>query len=156
MLLWRAINAYLRGETPDVCAHEWLGAIASSIPKQLAALLVTEFRPIACICAKYSILLKILDVRLNHAVEDNGIIDDAQEAFRPGRSPKRQLAKVHNILHHQRKRQESLSVILYLDIKNAFKGEKEVLTALKENLAHNDTEESYEDYDEDDADEEWD
>ncbi len=42
------------------------------------------------------------------------------------------------------------------DIKNAFKGEKEVLTALKENLAHNDTEESYEDYDEDDADEEWD
>jgi len=120
VLLWRAINAYLRGETPDVCAHEWLGAIASSIPKQLAALLVTEFRPIACICAKYSILLKILDVRLNHAVEDNGIIDDAQEAFRPGRSPKRQLAKVHNILHHQRKRQESLSVILYLDIKNAF------------------------------------
>ena len=78
VLLWRAINAYLRGETPDVCAHEWLGAIASSIPKQLAALLVTEFRPIACICAKYSILLKILDVRLNHAVEDNGIIDDAQ------------------------------------------------------------------------------
>ena len=42
------------------------------------------------------------------------------------------------------------------DIKDAFKGEKEVLTALKENLAHNDTEESYEDYDEDDADEEWD
>ena len=42
------------------------------------------------------------------------------------------------------------------DIKDAFKGDKEMLTALKENLAHNDTEESYEDYDEDDADEEWD
>ena len=42
------------------------------------------------------------------------------------------------------------------DIKDAFKGDKEVLTALKENLAHQDTEESYEDYDEDDADEEWD
>jgi hypothetical protein len=42
------------------------------------------------------------------------------------------------------------------DIKNAFKGDKEMLTALKENLAHQDTEESYEDYDEDDADEEWD
>ena len=42
------------------------------------------------------------------------------------------------------------------DIKDAFKGDKEMLTALKENLALHDTEESYEDYDEDDADEEWD
>ena len=42
------------------------------------------------------------------------------------------------------------------DIKDAFKGDKEMLTALKENLAHQDTEESYEDYDEDDTDEEWD
>ena len=42
------------------------------------------------------------------------------------------------------------------DIKDAFKGDKEVLTALKENLAHQDTEESYEDYEEDDADEDWD
>jgi hypothetical protein len=42
------------------------------------------------------------------------------------------------------------------DIKDAFKGDKEMLTALKENLALNDIEESYEDYDEDDADEEWD
>ena len=42
------------------------------------------------------------------------------------------------------------------DIKDAFKGDKEMLTALKENLAHQDTEESYEDYDEDDQDEDWD
>jgi hypothetical protein len=42
------------------------------------------------------------------------------------------------------------------DIKDAFKGDKEMLTALKETLAHQDTEESYEDYEEDDQDEEWD
>jgi len=42
------------------------------------------------------------------------------------------------------------------DIKDAFKGNKEMLTALKENLAHKDTEESYEDYDEDEDHEEWD
>jgi hypothetical protein len=42
------------------------------------------------------------------------------------------------------------------DIKDAFKGDKEMLTALKENLAHQDTEESYEDYEEDDTDEDWD
>jgi len=42
------------------------------------------------------------------------------------------------------------------DIKDAFKGDKEMLTALKENLAHQDTEESYEEYDEDEDQEEWD
>ena len=42
------------------------------------------------------------------------------------------------------------------DIKDAFKGDKEMLTALKENLAHQDTEESYEDYEEDEDHEEWD
>ena len=42
------------------------------------------------------------------------------------------------------------------DIKDAFKGDKEMLTALKENLAHQDSEESYEDYDEDEDQEEWD
>ena len=42
------------------------------------------------------------------------------------------------------------------DIKDAFSGEKEVLTALKEYMAQQDNEESYEDYEEDDADEDWD
>ena len=57
---------------------------------------------------------------MNHVVEDNGIIDDVQEAFLSGQSTKRQLAKMHSILHHQGRKQESLSadlVILYLDIK---------------------------------------
>ena len=42
------------------------------------------------------------------------------------------------------------------DIKDAFKGEKEVLTALKEYIAQQDTEDAYEEYDEDDDHEEWD
>ena len=42
------------------------------------------------------------------------------------------------------------------DIKDAFRGEKEVLTALKEYMAQHDTDDSYEDYDEDDTEEEWD
>ncbi len=32
-LLWAALNAFMRGETPSVCAHEWLGALACYIPK---------------------------------------------------------------------------------------------------------------------------
>lgn len=42
------------------------------------------------------------------------------------------------------------------DIKDAFRGEKEVLTALKEYLAQQDTDDSYEDYEEDDTDDDWD
>ena len=44
------------------------------------------------------------------------------------------------------------------DIKVAFRGDKELLTALKDYLAHHDTEEEYEDeeYDNDSDDDEWD
>jgi hypothetical protein len=63
-----------------------------------------------------------MDERVDHATEDCSLLDDAQEAFRKGRSTKRlsQLAKHHSILDHQRKLKRGLSVILYLDIKNAF------------------------------------
>jgi hypothetical protein len=119
-LLWAALNAYLRGEKPSVCAHEWLGAIAGYIPKKLSALLITEFRPVASICSKFMIFLKIIDIRLDHLTEDYGLIDDAQEGFRKGRSTKRQLAKLHCMLADLRREKEDISVLLYLDIVNAF------------------------------------
>jgi len=119
-LYWTAINAYLRGDTPTVCMHEWVGAIAGYIPKKFSALLMSEFRPIACICTKFSLLLSIIATRLDHVLEDYGLIDDTQEGFRRNRSTKRQLGKLHSILAEQRRRKQSLSVILYLDIKNAF------------------------------------
>jgi hypothetical protein len=114
------MNAYLRGETPSVCIHEWVGAVAGYIPKKLSALLMSEFRPIACICTKFCLLLSIIAARLDQVTEDYGLIDDTQEGFRRNRSTKRQLGKLHSILAEQRCRKQSLSVILYLDIKNAF------------------------------------
>jgi hypothetical protein len=53
-------------------------------------------------------------------MEDYNLIGDAQEAFRRGRSTMPQLGKLNSILAKQRRRIASLSVILYLDIKNAF------------------------------------
>ena len=52
-------------------------------------------------------------------VEDYKLIDDAQEGFR---FTKRQLSELHCILSGQRRRKTNLfaSVLLYLDIKNAF------------------------------------
>ncbi len=119
-LYCNAINAYLRGEPPSVGEHEWAGAIAGYIPKKFSALLMSDFRPIGCICTKYSLLLSIVDQRLNHVTEDYGLVDDTHEGFRRHRSTNRQLGKLHSILAEQRRRKDSISVILYLDIKNAF------------------------------------
>ena len=119
-LLWAALNAFLRGETPSVCAHEWLGALAGYIPKKLSAILINEFRPIASICSKYMIFLKIITVLLDHVTEDYGLLDDAQEGFRHCRGTKRQLAKLHCLLADQRRRKKCISVLLYMDIINAF------------------------------------
>ncbi len=54
----------------------------TTFQKKLTALLMPEFRPVACICTKFSLLLKIIDERLDHTTEDYELIDDAQEGFR--------------------------------------------------------------------------
>jgi hypothetical protein len=126
-LYWRAGSEYMRGEAPTVCPQEWAGAVVASgmgwssdILKNLSALLMSEFRPIACICTKFVYVLSVQTQRLNRTMEGYKLIDDAQEAFRRGRSTKHQLGKLHSILAEQRRRKASLSVIQYLDIKKAF------------------------------------
>jgi hypothetical protein len=81
---------------------------------------MTEFRPVTCICTKYYLLLSIVAERTSHAGEDWGLLDNAQEGFRRNRCTKRQLGKLHSMFAEQRRRKQGLSVVLYLDIKNAF------------------------------------
>jgi hypothetical protein len=81
---------------------------------------MSEFRPVACIGTKFSLLLSIVAERMDRAAEDYGLLDDAQEGFPRNRSPKRQLGKLRWLLAEQRRRMQSLSAVLYLDIKNAF------------------------------------
>lgn len=116
----QAYNAYRCGVSPSVCPHEWQGAIVSSLPKKLSALIVGEFRPVACISTKFSVFLTIIDARLEHATEDYGLIDDSQEGFRRCRSTRRQLCKLYSILAENRRRKEGICVLLFLDLVNAF------------------------------------
>ena len=118
-LLRAAINAYLKGEHPTVYQHEWMGAIVTSIAKQQSALKVTEFRPVASICTKFIILLSIIYKRTSSFMERHELLEDAQEAFRKGRSTQRQLFKLQSFLEDQRNARLPV-VLLYLDIKNAF------------------------------------
>ncbi len=72
VLLWRAFNAYVRGEQLTVYEHEWMGALVSSLAKKLAALLVTDSLPVAMLCSKFSLLQKIIDELLGQALKDYG------------------------------------------------------------------------------------
>jgi hypothetical protein len=119
-LLWVALKEYLRGKSPSVCAHEWIGAIEGYIPKKLSALLITEFRMVASICTKFMIFLEIIDIRLDHVTEEYVLIDDEPEHFRQGRSTKRSLAKSYCMLEDQSRKKKGTSVLLYLDIVKTF------------------------------------
>jgi hypothetical protein len=52
-------------------------------------------------------------------MESHELLEDAQEAFRTGRSTQRQLFKLQCFLEDQRNARHPV-VLLYLDIKNAF------------------------------------
>jgi ribonuclease HI len=114
-----AINAYMNGMSPTTGVHEWQGAIFSLISKTLAPLSMHDQRPIASECTKYSIFTTVVNSLLDQATEDHCLIDDAQEGFRRHRSTRRQLSKLRTILE-QHSKEKSQSVVLYLDIKNAF------------------------------------
>ena len=81
-LYWAAFNAFLGGAQPSVGAHEWAGTTASYLPKKIGAVKVGDFRPISCNCTKMSLFLKIIDMCLDRATDDFGLIDDAQGGFR--------------------------------------------------------------------------
>ena len=118
-----AVNAVLAGAEPTVGAEEWTAGTVTLLPKTSAAMTIKDHRPVAKLCSKLIIKDLICNDRLKQTIEEYQLVDDVQEGFRRNRSAKRQLAKIHGILADQRRRRGprgGLSVMLYLDIKNAF------------------------------------
>jgi hypothetical protein len=72
-----AINAFNRGEPPTVCAHEWEGSVFGLLGKVPAPILATDFRPIAFECTKFILATTVYTARLDKAVEDYQILDEA-------------------------------------------------------------------------------
>ena len=60
---------------------EWSGIIVGYLPKKRGALKIGDFRPVACICTKFILLLKIIDKSLDQAIDDWGVLDEAQESL---------------------------------------------------------------------------
>jgi len=118
-LLQTAINAFIAGQDPTVHPEEWLGALVALLPKSLAALLMTEFRPVGKPCAKFVIFSKVIDRNLRRSTEEYKTVAEVQEGFRANRSTKRQITKLQCLIERSRRRR-TISVMLYLDIKNAF------------------------------------
>jgi hypothetical protein len=119
VLLQAAINAFIAGLDPTVHPEEWLGALIALLPKSLAALQMTDFRPAGKPCAKFVIFSKVVDGNFRRSIEEYKTVDEVQEGFRPNRSTKRQVTKLQSLLERARRRR-TISVMLYLDIKNAF------------------------------------
>ena len=96
-----------------------LGALVALLPKSLAALLMTEFRPVGKPCAKFVIFSKVVDSNFRRSIEEYKTVAEVQEGFRANRSTKRQITKLQCLVERSRRRR-TISVMLYLDIKNAF------------------------------------
>ena len=117
--LLAAINAFLLGMQPSVGQGDWTGGLVTLVDKVAAAVAMKDRRPLANLCTKYKIATTIINKRFTQALEDYAILDEAQEGCRRHRSTKRQLSKLHCILQ-EGKRDKRVSVVLYLDFKNAF------------------------------------
>ena len=89
------------------------------VDKVPAAVAMTDRRPLANLCTKYKVATKIISKRFTQVLEDYAILDEAQEGCRKYISAKRQLSKLQCILDEGR-RHKRVSVVLYLDLKNAF------------------------------------
>ncbi len=61
LLLQAAINAFIAGLDPTVRPEEWLGELIAPLPKILAALQMTDYRPAGKPCAKFVIFSKVVD-----------------------------------------------------------------------------------------------
>ncbi len=101
-----------------------MGAIVTFITKQVSAVKISEFRPVASICAKFSIFIRLhgtVNTRLARLLEDHGLLEDVQEAFLRVKDcrTQRQLCKLQGLFAAQHEA-KSLSVMLFLDIKKAF------------------------------------
>ena len=119
MRLLAAINAFIEGKDPTVNPEEWRGALISLLPKTPAAIQMPANRPVGMPCAKFVIFSKALDRNLRRALEEYKILAEEQEGFRSDRNTQRQIKKLQCLLDNARER-NTLTVRLYLDIRNAF------------------------------------
>jgi hypothetical protein len=84
---------------------------------------IKDYRPVAELCSELMMKDLICNARLKQAIKEYQLVDDVQEGFHRNSSAKRQLARIHSILTDQRRwrgPRGGISVMLYLDIKNAF------------------------------------
>ncbi len=103
-LLQTAINAFVAGQDQTVHQEERLSALVALLPKNLAALLMTKFRPVGKQCAKFQVVIfsKVIDRNLRHSTEEYKTAAEVQGGFRANRSTKRQIAKLQCLVERLR------------------------------------------------------
>ena len=115
-IVLNTVNDALSGkQQPDF----WKGGRISFLLKKQELQLLKNWRPITLLELSYKIFSAIITKRLQRIAEYYHIYDESQEGFRQGRSTRRQIERITQILHAQRRSKKPV-YIAYVDFSNAF------------------------------------
>ena len=118
-IVLNTVNDALSGkQQPDF----WKGGRISFLLKKQELQLLKNWRPITLLELSYKIFSAIITKRLQRIAEYYHIYDESQEGFRQGRSTRRQIERITQILHAQRRSKKPI-YIAYVDFSNAFNSE---------------------------------
>jgi len=115
--LLTAANAFMSGSHP--LPRDWLGGLVTLIPKSADAMTMKKFRPIANLSTGYKLCAAEVAERTSRTFEEYGVWHDSQEGARRGRSSKRQIYKLTQMLE-QGQRERTVVAVVQLDFSTAF------------------------------------
>jgi hypothetical protein len=115
--LLAAVNAFMSGSHP--LPKDWLGGLVTLIPKTADAMTMKKFRPIANLSTSYKLCAAEVAERMSRSFEEFGVWHDCQEGGRRGRSTRRQISRLIQMLE-QGKRERATVVVMQLDFNTAF------------------------------------
>ena len=99
---------------------QWSEAIISPLHKKGSKSDVSNYRGLSLLCTISKIFTKILNTRLMTWAERNGLIDEAQGAYRKGRSTTDHIFTLHSIIQKHLCRSGGRFYVAFIDFSRAF------------------------------------
>ena len=104
----------------SIFPDEWLIGMIKPIFKNKGSRSVPEnYRPITLLCCSSKLLITILNKRLNHYLDVNNILSEAQTAFRQGCSTTDNLFNIHSLIEILKRKKKKL-LFAFVDFQKEF------------------------------------
>jgi hypothetical protein len=116
-MLWRSVNSVMEGrQLPE----EWTGAFTKLLVKKAGLEgALEDLRPVCLMSTAAKIITGIWAHRLSTTLEEQGVLEDVREGFRPDRSTKRQVLRLLNCINDAKRNGKKL-IVAFLDFENYF------------------------------------